>query len=61
LYYGLLSDESKAKAQHIVEAEFGHKLSGKEFTVSSLALYNTDTSDKSLKSWRKVAEFPLLG
>ncbi|RZC60576.1 hypothetical protein C5167_022329 [Papaver somniferum] len=29
------------------------------FTISQLALYKTDTADKTLKSWEKVAEYNL--
>ena len=61
LYYGDLAQESKEKAIGLVEAEFRHAVCEKEFIVSSLCLYSTDTSDKSLKSWKKVAEFPLGG
>ena len=61
LYYGDLAQANKEKAVGLVEAEFGNTLCEKEFIVSSLCLYSTDTSDKSLKSWKKVAEFPLDG
>ncbi|XP_059075297.1 cyclic phosphodiesterase-like [Cryptomeria japonica] len=55
LLYGDLPEEDKQKAK--VKAEsFNHLLCNTEFEVSSLCLYKTDTQDKSLQSWEKVAK-----
>jgi len=56
LVYGDLSDDEKEKAKVQAQAKFHNLISNKEFQVSSLCLYSTDTEDKSLTSWQKVAE-----
>jgi len=58
LLYGDLSDEEKQKAQERVNA-IDHTLSGLTFQVTRIALYKTDTEDKTLKSWEKIAECTL--
>ncbi|XP_027347490.1 cyclic phosphodiesterase-like [Abrus precatorius] len=58
LLYGDLSEEEKQKAQeraNVVDDSF----SGLSFQISKLALYKTDTEDKTLKSWQKIAECTL--
>ncbi|KAH7568675.1 hypothetical protein JRO89_XS06G0031400 [Xanthoceras sorbifolium] len=55
LLYGDLTDDEKKKAQekvNILDESIG-KLS---FPITRLALWKTDTEDKTLKSWEKVAE-----
>jgi hypothetical protein len=58
LLYGDLSDEEKQKAQERANI-LDDSLSGLSFQISKLALYKTDTEDKSLKSWEKIAECTL--
>ncbi|KAK7318867.1 hypothetical protein RJT34_03574 [Clitoria ternatea] len=58
LLYGDLSDEEKQKAQDIANA-LDDSLCGLSFQISQLALYKTDTEDKTLKSWEKIAECTL--
>lgn len=55
LLYGDLSDEDKLKAKAMAKT-LCHLIQNTEFQVSSLCLYKTDTHDKSLRSWEKVAE-----
>lgn len=55
LLYGDLSDQEKKKAEqkaYILDENIGNL----ELEISRLALYKTDTEDKSLKFWEKVAE-----
>ena len=53
LLYGDLTDEEKEVARKKVE-ELDSELIGLEFEISELALYRTDTEDKSLESWELV-------
>ena len=55
LLYGDLSDEEKQKAQERVNI-LDKDLNGLSFQISRLALYKTDTEDKTLKSWEKITE-----
>lgn len=58
ILYGDLSDEEKKKAQekaNILDESIGSL----SFQISCLALYETDTEDITLKSWKKIAEFNL--
>ncbi|KAL2524294.1 Cyclic phosphodiesterase [Abeliophyllum distichum] len=58
LLYADLTDEEKKEAQekaYILDESIGSL----KFQISRLALYKTDTEDKSLKSWEKVAESDL--
>lgn len=58
LLYNDLSDEEKKKAQekaNILDESIGSL----KFQITRLALYKTDTEDKTLKSWEKVAECDL--
>ncbi|CAL5410049.1 unnamed protein product [Camellia sinensis] len=55
LLYEDLSDEEKKKAQekaNVLDESIGNL----SFEVTRLALYETDTEDKTLKSWKKIAE-----
>lgn len=58
LLYGDLTDEEKQKAQERANI-LDNSLSGLSFQISKLALYKTDTEDKSLESWEKIAECTL--
>ncbi|PNY12828.1 cyclic phosphodiesterase-like protein [Trifolium pratense] len=58
LLYGDLTDEEKQKAQERANV-LDDSLSGLSFQISKLALYKTDTEDKTLKSWEKIAECTL--
>ncbi|XP_037422587.1 cyclic phosphodiesterase-like [Triticum dicoccoides] len=53
LLYGDLTDEEKEAARKKVE-EMDSEISGLQFEISELALYRTDTEDKSLESWELV-------
>ncbi|XP_059669468.1 cyclic phosphodiesterase-like isoform X2 [Cornus florida] len=55
LLYGDLTDEEKKKAQEKAEL-LDESIGSLSFPINRLALYKTDTEDKSLKSWEKVAE-----
>ncbi|XP_057418526.1 cyclic phosphodiesterase-like [Lotus japonicus] len=58
LLYGDLTDEEKQKAQERAKV-LDYSLSGLSFEITRLALYKTDTEDKTLKSWEKIAECTL--
>ncbi|CAL4902239.1 unnamed protein product [Urochloa decumbens] len=53
LLYGDLTDEEKEEARKKVE-ELDRDICRLEFEISELALYRTDTADKSLESWELV-------
>uniref|UniRef100_A0A0D3G9T8 Cyclic phosphodiesterase n=1 Tax=Oryza barthii TaxID=65489 RepID=A0A0D3G9T8_9ORYZ len=53
LLYGDLTDEEKEVARKKVE-EIDKEICGLQFEISELALYMTDTEDKSLESWELV-------
>ncbi|RDX96769.1 Cyclic phosphodiesterase, partial [Mucuna pruriens] len=58
LLYGDLSDQEKQKARERANA-LDDTLAGLTFQITRLALYRTDTEDKTLKSWEKIAECTL--
>lgn len=58
LLYADLTEEEKKKAQEKAYA-LDKDIDGSSFQVTRLALYKTDTEDKTLKSWEKVAEIEL--
>ncbi|KAI4295338.1 hypothetical protein L6164_035393 [Bauhinia variegata] len=58
LLYQDLSDDEKKKVQERANA-LDDGLSGLSFQINRLALYKTDTEDKTLKSWQRIAEFTL--
>ncbi|XXG77422.1 hypothetical protein AAC387_Pa08g1577 [Persea americana] len=60
LLYGDLTDEEKDRAVDTVKFH-DQDICNLSFEVSRLALYKTDTEDKTLKSWEKVADWNLLG
>ncbi|CAL9173467.1 unnamed protein product, partial [Musa hybrid cultivar] len=53
LLYGDLTEEEKERARQRVEA-LDKEILSLSFEVSALALYKTDTEDKSLESWEQV-------
>ncbi|GLJ37085.1 hypothetical protein SUGI_0751590 [Cryptomeria japonica] len=55
LLYGDLPKEDKQKAK-VKEESFNHLLCNKEFELSNLCCYKTNTQDKSLQLWEKVVE-----
>ncbi|KAL3851424.1 hypothetical protein ACJIZ3_013306 [Penstemon smallii] len=58
LLYGDLNEEEKKTAQekaYVLDESIGSL----NFQISRLALYKTDTEDKSCKSWEKIAEYKL--
>ncbi|KAG8490769.1 hypothetical protein CXB51_013915 [Gossypium anomalum] len=55
LLYAYLTEEEKKKAQEKANM-LDESISSLSFQISRLALYKTDTEDKTLKSWEKVAE-----
>ncbi|XP_051116679.1 cyclic phosphodiesterase-like [Andrographis paniculata] len=58
LLYGDLSNEVKKTAQEKAYA-LDESIGNLSFPVSRLALYRTDTEDKSCQSWEKVSECEL--
>ncbi|XP_030472164.1 cyclic phosphodiesterase-like [Syzygium oleosum] len=58
LLYGDLTDEEKKKAQEKAN-DLDGSLNGLSFLISRLALYKTDTEDKTCQSWEKIAECSL--
>ncbi|KAK1275387.1 Cyclic phosphodiesterase [Acorus gramineus] len=56
LLYGELTDEEKQKAIERVKV-LDQSICELRFQVSTLALYRTDTEDKTLQSWEKVTEY----
>ncbi|KAL6546457.1 hypothetical protein OROMI_022178 [Orobanche minor] len=58
LLYGDLTDEDKKKAQEKAYV-LDDSIDSLNFQISRLALYKTDTEDKSCKSWEKVSEYTL--
>ncbi|GMY37724.1 cyclic phosphodiesterase-like isoform X1 [Fagus crenata] len=58
LLYADLTDDEKQKAQERANI-LDESISSLSFPVSRLALYKTDTEDKTLKSWEKIAECSL--
>ncbi|MQM10388.1 hypothetical protein Taro_043282, partial [Colocasia esculenta] len=60
LLYGDLSDDVKERAVERAK-ELDENVCGLSFPVTMLALYKTDTEDKTLKSWEKVAVCDLSG
>ncbi|OIW00491.1 hypothetical protein TanjilG_27604 [Lupinus angustifolius] len=58
LLYQDLTVEEKQKAQERANI-LDDSLSGLSFQISRLALYKTDTEDKTLKSWEKIDEWTL--
>lgn len=55
LLYADLTDEDKKKAQEKASI-LDESIAGLSFPITRLALYKTDTEDKTLKSWEKIAE-----
>jgi 2'-5' RNA ligase len=53
LLYGDLTDEEKEEARKKAE-ELDKDIYVLEFEISELALYRTDTTDKTLESWELV-------
>ncbi|KAF9589163.1 hypothetical protein IFM89_019479 [Coptis chinensis] len=59
LLYADLTEEDKQMAKEKAEA-IDAGISGLIFQISRLALYETDTEDKTLKSWKKIADCELV-
>ncbi|BFI43012.1 hypothetical protein MPTK2_8g14170 [Marchantia polymorpha subsp. ruderalis] len=60
LIYGDLSDEDLNSAKAVAE-KYSQFYKNSEFVVNKLCLYETDTNDKMLTTWKRIAEFPLEG
>ncbi|KAK4259497.1 hypothetical protein QN277_005822 [Acacia crassicarpa] len=58
LLYGDLSEEERKKAQERANAL--DDVSGLKFQICRLALYKTDTKDKTLESWKEIADCILI-
>lgn len=58
LLYADLTEEEKKRAQEKANA-IDESIGSLTFQITRLALYKTDTEDKTLKSWEKVAEYNL--
>ncbi|KAM0945764.1 putative cyclic phosphodiesterase, 2',3'-cyclic-nucleotide 3'-phosphodiesterase [Dioscorea sansibarensis] len=59
LLYADLTEEEKEKARARAE-ELTEGIVGTTFEISKIALFKTDTQDKSLKSWEEIAVCELL-
>ncbi|XP_057949731.1 cyclic phosphodiesterase-like [Malania oleifera] len=59
LLYGDCTDDVKKKAQEKAKV-LDEGICNLSFLIDRLALYKTDTEDRTLKSWEKVAECPLI-
>ncbi|KAA8515029.1 hypothetical protein F0562_018184 [Nyssa sinensis] len=55
LLYGDLTEEEKKKAQEKAES-LDQSISSLSFQITRLALYKTETGDKTCKSWEKMAD-----
>ncbi|KAI7746062.1 hypothetical protein M8C21_003738 [Ambrosia artemisiifolia] len=58
ILYADLTEEEKQRAQEKANA-LDESIKSLNFPITRLALYKTDTEDKTLKSWEKVAEVNL--
>ncbi|XP_076924690.1 cyclic phosphodiesterase-like [Bidens hawaiensis] len=58
ILYADLTEEEKKRAQEKANA-LDESINSLSFPITRLALYKTDTEDKTLKSWGKVAEITL--
>ncbi|KAL7590845.1 cyclic phosphodiesterase [Lactuca sativa] len=58
ILYADLTEEEKKRAQEKANA-LDESVKSLKFPISRLALYKTDTEDKTLKSWEKVTEITL--
>jgi hypothetical protein len=58
LLYGYLTEEEKRKARELVGA-LDESITSLSFPITRLALYKIDYKDTTLKSWEKIAEYPL--
>ncbi|CAI9292875.1 unnamed protein product [Lactuca saligna] len=58
ILYADLTEEEKKRAQEKANA-LDETVQSLKFPISRLALYKTDTEDKTLKSWEKVTEITL--
>ncbi|KAM5575207.1 hypothetical protein ABKV19_014246 [Rosa sericea] len=59
LLYGYLTEEEKKKAEEKVNI-LDESITSMSFPITRLALYKIDYKDTTLKSWEKIAEYPLL-
>lgn len=58
LLYANLTDEERKKAQEKVSV-LDETIASLSFPITRLALYKINYKDKTLKSWEKIAEYPL--
>ncbi|XP_058202066.1 cyclic phosphodiesterase-like [Rhododendron vialii] len=58
IIYRDLSNEEKKKAQEKANM-LDESINSLNFQISSLALYETDIEDMTLKFWKKIVEFNL--
>ncbi|KAI9091185.1 hypothetical protein K1719_028249 [Acacia pycnantha] len=58
LLYGDLSEEERKKAQERANAL--DDVSGLKFQIYRLALYKTDTKDKTFECWKEIADCVLI-
>jgi 2'-5' RNA ligase len=61
LLYGDLDAAVRDQIVQEVKAQHADLLVDSEFLVRSFHLYRTDPSDLLMKTWTKIAEFPLQG
>lgn len=58
LLYGDFSNDVKEEIKAKARREFPDVIA--EFDAACIALYRTDPQDLEMKTWEKIAEFPLL-
>ncbi|KAK9944302.1 hypothetical protein M0R45_009875 [Rubus argutus] len=58
LLYANLTDEERKKAQEKVSV-LDETIASLSFPITRVALYKINYKDKTLKSWEKIAEYPL--
>lgn len=58
LLYQELSEDEKKKAEQKANS-LDEAIAGLSFPITRLALYKTDTEDKTLESWEKIDEYTL--
>lgn len=58
ILYGDLTDDEKKRAQEKANI-LDESINSLNFPIGRLALWKTDTDDKTLKSWEKIAECSL--
>lgn len=59
LHYGYLTEEEQKTAEEKIKI-LDESITSMSVPITRLALYKIDYKDTTLKSWEKIAEYPLL-